>query len=84
MLLYLDQNTSSTPTPNQNYAREIMELHTLGVDGGYTQDDVAQLSRILTGWSFNRAPGPGLAERRAAGCRQPRDHPDRHGAPGWD
>lgn len=58
MLLYLDQNTSRTPTPNQNYAREIMELHTLGVDGGYTQDDVAQLSRILTGWSFDTAGAP--------------------------
>lgn len=53
MLRYLDQNTSRTPTPNQNYAREIMELHTLGVDNGYTQADVAQLSRILTGWSYN-------------------------------
>lgn len=53
MLGYLDQNSSRTPTPNQNYAREIMELHTLGVDGGYTQNDVAQLSRILTGWSYN-------------------------------
>ncbi|MEO7521841.1 MAG: DUF1800 domain-containing protein, partial [Gemmatimonas sp.] len=51
MLVYLDQNRSSTPTPNQNYAREIMELHTLGVDGGYSQTDVAELSRILTGWS---------------------------------
>ena len=51
MLVYLDQNRSSRPTPNQNYAREIMELHTLGVDGGYTQNDVAELSRILTGWS---------------------------------
>jgi uncharacterized protein (DUF1800 family) len=51
MLNYLNQNTSRTPTPNQNYAREIMELHTLGVDGGYTQTDVAELSRILTGWS---------------------------------
>lgn len=53
MLRYLDQNTSRTPTPNQNYAREIMELHTLGSDGGYTQTDVAELSRILTGWSMN-------------------------------
>ncbi len=52
MLRYLDQNTSRTPTPNQNYAREIMELHTLGVDGGYSQTDVAELSRILTGWSM--------------------------------
>ncbi len=36
---------------NENYAREIMELHTLGVDGGYTQNDVTQLARALTGWS---------------------------------
>ena len=55
MLYYLDQNTSRTPTPNQNYAREIMELHTMGVDGGYTQTDVAELSRILTGWSMTNA-----------------------------
>jgi uncharacterized protein (DUF1800 family) len=38
--------------PNQNYARELMELHTLGVNGGYTQDDVAELSRVLTGWTL--------------------------------
>jgi uncharacterized protein (DUF1800 family) len=50
--LYLDQQTSRTGAPNQNYAREIMELHTLGVDGGYTQTDVAELSRVLTGWTF--------------------------------
>ncbi len=56
MLVYLDQNRSRTPTPNQNYAREIMELHTMGVDGGYTQTDVAELSRILTGWTTT---GPG-------------------------
>jgi uncharacterized protein (DUF1800 family) len=53
MLGYLDQASSRKPTPNQNYAREIMELHTLGVDAGYSQNDVAQLSRILTGWSYN-------------------------------
>ncbi|WP_394796956.1 DUF1800 domain-containing protein [Armatimonas sp.] len=35
---------------NENYAREIMELHTLGVDGGYTQKDVTELARCLTGW----------------------------------
>lgn len=37
---------------NENYAREVMELHTLGVDGGYTQDDVTQAARILTGWTL--------------------------------
>ena len=51
MMQYLDQNQSRSGAPNQNYAREIMELHTLGVDGGYTQTDVAELSRVLTGWT---------------------------------
>ena len=37
---------------NENYAREVMELHTLGVDGGYTQKDVTELARILTGWTY--------------------------------
>jgi uncharacterized protein (DUF1800 family) len=57
MMVYLDQNASSSRAPNQNYAREIMELHTLGVDGGYTQDDVAELSRVLTGWTVDRTGG---------------------------
>jgi len=39
---------------NENYAREIMELHTLGVDGGYTQKDVTELARVFTGWTINR------------------------------
>ncbi len=39
---------------NENYARELMELHTLGVNGGYTQADVTQLARILTGWTVER------------------------------
>jgi uncharacterized protein (DUF1800 family) len=52
MLAYLDQNLSRVGAPNQNYARELMELHTLGVNGGYTQDDVAELSRVLTGWTL--------------------------------
>lgn len=37
---------------NENYAREVMELHTLGVDGGYAQKDVTELARMLTGWTF--------------------------------
>ena len=37
---------------NENYAREIMELHTMGVDGGYTQSDVTQAARVLTGWTI--------------------------------
>lgn len=52
MLAYLDQSSSRAGAPNQNYAREVMELHTLGVNGGYTQTDVAELSRVLTGWTL--------------------------------
>lgn len=51
MLAYLDQDTSFVGRMNENYAREIMELHTLGVDGGYSQADVTNLARILTGWT---------------------------------
>ena len=39
---------------NENYAREVMELHTLGVDGGYTQKDVTELAKVLTGWSIEK------------------------------
>jgi uncharacterized protein (DUF1800 family) len=53
MMDYLDQNRSSRRAPNQNYAREIMELHSVGVDGGYSQDDVAELSRVFTGWTIS-------------------------------
>jgi uncharacterized protein (DUF1800 family) len=42
---------------NENYARELLELHTLGVDGGYTQKDVQEVARCLTGWSLDRVTG---------------------------
>jgi uncharacterized protein (DUF1800 family) len=45
---------------NENYARELMELHTLGVDGGYTQHDVTEVARVLTGWSVKRLGGEGF------------------------
>jgi hypothetical protein len=54
MLVYLDGNRNQRAkpedVPNENYARELMELHTLGVHGGYTQTDVYELARALTGW----------------------------------
>lgn len=50
MLDYLDNINNDKEAPNQNYARELMELHTIGVDGGYTEKDVAAVARILTGW----------------------------------
>ncbi len=43
-------NTRQMPGINENYARELLELHTLGVDGGYTQKDIEEVARILTGW----------------------------------
>ena len=49
---------------NENYARELLELHTLGVDGGYTQQDVVEVARILTGWTIDRPQqGGGFAFR---------------------
>jgi uncharacterized protein (DUF1800 family) len=53
MVLYLDQRNSFSHRLNENYAREVMELHTLGVNGGYTQKDVTTLADILTGWTVN-------------------------------
>lgn len=53
MLRYLDQAVSTSEHPNENYAREIMELHTLGADGGYTESDVVEVARALTGITLN-------------------------------
>lgn len=50
MIYYLNNAQNVVGNANENYAREIMELHTLGVDGGYTAEDIAELSRIFTGW----------------------------------
>ncbi|MCA9917577.1 MAG: DUF1800 domain-containing protein [Anaerolineales bacterium] len=54
MLLYLDNVSNEKSHPNENYARELLELHTLGVDGGYSQQDVQEVARILTGWTIAR------------------------------
>jgi uncharacterized protein (DUF1800 family) len=63
-------NGKPAPGLNENYAREVMELHTLGVNGGYTQKDVTELARVLTGWT--------LEEPRLGGgfvFREPRHEP---------
>ena len=72
MLFYLDNWLSASPNPgarlgpnnrkrglNENYAREIMELHTLGVDGGYTQKDIHEVARCFSGWTIARPRGEG-------------------------
>jgi uncharacterized protein (DUF1800 family) len=68
MLVYLDNAQSIGPNSraginrgrglNENLAREILELHTLGADGGYTQEDVTNLARILTGWTVGTLDSP--------------------------
>jgi uncharacterized protein (DUF1800 family) len=58
MLFYLDNHLSRRNGLNENYARELMELHTLGVDGGYTQKDVQEVARALTGWTIDRSRQP--------------------------
>jgi uncharacterized protein (DUF1800 family) len=74
MLFYLDNWLNTGPdTPgarkrfqgiNENYAREVMELHTLGVNGGYTQRDVIELARIFTGWGLVKRGAPGFRPRQ--------------------
>ena len=76
MLIYLDQVRSIGPNAragrnnrrglNENYARELLELHTLGVDGGYDQRDVEQLALILTGWTIG-----GYVRQRNKGPAKP-------------
>jgi len=53
MIRYLDNEQNAAGRINENYAREVMELHTLGVDGGYSQKDVQELARVLTGLGIN-------------------------------
>jgi uncharacterized protein (DUF1800 family) len=75
MLFYLDNWMSASPDSpgarmggpnnrrrglNENYARELMELHTLGVDGGYAQQDVQEVARCFTGWTIVQPRGQGV------------------------
>ena len=70
MLWYLDGRSNrkqhDEERPNENYARELLELHTLGVHGGYTQEDVMEVARCLTGWTVrsNEKFGKGRVEFR--------------------
>jgi uncharacterized protein (DUF1800 family) len=64
----MDADGNPLPAPrrpglNENYGRELMELHTLGVDGGYTQKDVVEVARCFTGWTLSQAPNWGFVFR---------------------
>ncbi|MEO0563215.1 MAG: DUF1800 domain-containing protein, partial [Chloroflexota bacterium] len=74
MLFYLDQAQSNAIAPNENYGRELLELHTLGVDGGYTEDDVKAAARAFTGWSIYRPQDD--TERGGTFLFRPRLHDD--------
>ncbi len=62
MLIYLDNATSVAAAPNENYSRELMELHTLGTDAGYTEQDVQEVARCLTGWTIHPPGHPNVGE----------------------
>jgi len=54
MLIYLDGNDNVAGSPNENYARELMELFTMGENNGYTQTDIAEVAKALTGYKLSR------------------------------
>lgn len=63
MLVYLTNDSNVAGSPNENYARELMELHTLGADRGYDQQDVIEVARCFTGWTLEQA-GSGFGRFR--------------------
>lgn len=69
MLVYLDNASNVVDGPNENYARELMELHTLGVDGGYTEDDVKEVARCFTGWGIRNHEYHFYANRHDYGAK---------------
>jgi uncharacterized protein (DUF1800 family) len=70
MLVFLDGIYNEKENPNENYAREMMELFSLGADrGAYTEDDVREMARVLTGWTAEWSSSEGLHEFRYAPSR---------------
>src|ERR1700691_6439436 len=63
MLLFLNGTSNNKWDPNENYGREMMELFSLGADrGAYTEDDVREMARALTGWTSEGSSEEGLSE----------------------
>src|SRR2546429_7378226 len=69
MLRYLDNASNAAGRINENYARELLELHTMGVGSGYTQADVQEMARILTGVGISLQPA-GTPQIGRASCRE--------------
>jgi len=59
MLLWLDNQENVKGKANENFAREVMELFTIGIDGGYSEKDVTEAARAFTGWAYRRQTGAG-------------------------
>ena len=70
MLIYLDNVLNLAGEPNENYAREILELYAFGVDNRYTQTDIEQLAKCFTGWSIKKV-NPAFAKSFPASARDP-------------
>lgn len=66
MILYLDTDSNIAAAPNENYPRELLELHTMGVDGGYTQADIVALAKVFTGWNVCKKDASVAADPLAA------------------
>jgi len=66
MIEFLDTDSNVKSAPNENFARELMELHSMGVDGGYTQQDVVELARVFTGWNVCKKADADAADPLAA------------------
>jgi uncharacterized protein (DUF1800 family) len=66
MIIYLDTVNNIASAPNENYARELLELHTMGVNGGYTQQDIVQLAKVFTGWNICKKDAAVAADPLAA------------------
>ncbi len=62
MLYYLDNYSNVVTGPNENYARELLELHTIGLGGGFTEADVREVARAFTGWTFGQRGGAAQGE----------------------
>ncbi len=80
MLMYLDAVDSTREHPNENYARELMELFTIGV-GNYSEDDVRESARAFTGWRVSQPPRPNLGPNPT---QQEKNEAQRKSAAEWD
>lgn len=76
MIYWLDNQENVAGKPNENFAREVMELFTLGVDQGYTEHDIQEAARAFTGWTYRRAGNGGKVRAKSTFLFRPSQHDD--------